>query len=895
MDSSEVEASSSSVSAFVSTLIFNGLIALLFVFLFLTLRPREQRVYQPRSLKDISTIHDSERTESVPGGYFKWIPFLMNKPHSFLIQHMSVDGYFFTRYLLIFGLLSLLGCLILFPILLPVNAVRGFRLGGFERLAFSNVSNRNRFFAHAFLSWVYFGLVIYTIYRELYYYISMRHALQTTPYYSSQVGSRTVIFTDLKLCGKSNVSLEDESTIREVFPGVEHVVFARDEHQLQKLVKERRKVANKYENTLNKVINKSVKVRRKAEFNEKLGDLPRPELDDNDFEKYMKNRPTHRLGKIPCIGEKVDSLDYLPKTLGQLNQKIKKGQMEWTEAPLAGACFITFKDQRSAQKAFQTAPAVLGRAAYDKRIIGYAPEDINWDNISLGRAARKSKRTVTNAILAAMIIFWAIPVAVVGTISNIHFLTEKVHFLRFINNMPRPLMGIITGLLPSIALAILISLVPVIIKKLGVFGGSITRQENELYCQACFFAFQVVQVFLVTTLASSAAATVAPIINNPDQSMTLLSSNLPKASNFYITYFLLSLSVATGLLFQLVTLLLSKVLGRLLDSTPRKKWNRYNQLSKPSWGIIYPINELLVCIFLVYSIVSPLLMIFSFVAFIVFYLSYLYNLNYVYGFSYDLKGRNYVRALFQVFVGLYLAEVCLLGLFIMAKAWGPLVLNIISLLVTVICHLYFQRRFLPLVDAVPLSVLRHAENVGNYIYPAKDQGRNEVLDLGDPNSAHYTITETSNGDKIVAPASPTDNTNRLYDAGDDYGNYATEKNELSQSPTADTNGITGYVKTYFTPSSCYTYPRVKNRLPSTLDTPVTYEPGYEETAYTDPCVLDKEPIIWAANDPMGVASEQVRIAREFGVKGAVDNTGYDGNGKSIYTGDPPDYDINTKT
>ncbi|AET40088.1 Phm7p Ecym_5329 [Eremothecium cymbalariae DBVPG len=920
----------SSASAFVTTFLFNGIIALLFVLLFLTLRPKYQRVYQPRSLPDVNTVRDPERTDEVPDGYFSWVAYLFTKPHSYLIQNMSLDGYFFVRYLIIFGSLSLIGCVILFPILLPVNAVRGRRFKGFERLAFSNVTNKNRFFAHVFLSWLYFGILIYTIYRELYYYVSMRQAIQTTPYYNSQVGSRTLILTEFSppSNGKSGGigDDEEEAILRSTFKGVQYVVLARDHSELQKLVRERAKVTKKYESALNKVVNKSVKVRRGAELDGNASTttsrFPHPEKSDDDFEKYLKKRPTHGLGKIPLIGDKVDTLDYCPNQIGKLNSEIKSKQDNWTSDKKAGTCFLVFESQKDAQLAYQTTPAVLKRSSYDKRLIGYAPEDICWENLDTSKAIRKSKRAIGNAILTAMIIFWAIPVAAVGAISNINFLTEKVHFLRFINNMPSSLMGIITGLLPSIALAILMSLVPIFIKKVGRISGSVTRQDTELYCQGWYFAFQVVQVFLVTTLASSATSTVSAVIDDPDNAMILLSNNMPKASNFYITYFLLlGLLFPSGFLLQLVTLVLSMFLGKILDSTPRQKWNRYNRLSLPHWGVIYPLVELLVCIYITYSIISPMLLIFSSIALCFFSLAYLYNLNYVYGFSYDLKGRNYVRALFQIFVGLYLAEICLLGLFIMAKSWGPMVLNIIFMILTVVAHLYFKRRFLPLVDAIPLSVINHSEDVGNFVYPARDQGLSEVLQAGDPSVAAGDIV-TVTGDKVVGllsglsgsknpnssagPPSSSDQKQSRLVSGDtsESADKAAETAAESTGKAVDDSlalsvskpsSLLAKIKGYFSPSTTCTYPLVKNRVPEAYNLPVNYESDYERLAYTDPCVTEAEPIIWVAKDPMGVSTKQIQFASKFGVQVKDENTDYDEKGRSAYTGNPPDFDPTKKT
>lgn len=100
---------------------------------------------------------------------------------------------------------------------------------------------------------------------------------------------------------------------------------------------------------------------------------------------------------------------------------------------------------------------------------------------------------------------------------------------------------------------------------------------------------------------------------------------------------------------QAVNLLLSKVLGRVLDSTPRQKWNRYNTLATPRMGIVYPGIEILVCIYICYSIIAPILLFFSTVILTLLYVAYLYNLNYVFGFSFSLKGLQLSKSTFPGF------------------------------------------------------------------------------------------------------------------------------------------------------------------------------------------------------------------------------------------------------
>lgn len=942
--------SSSSTSAFVSSLIFNGCVAAIFTLLFLTLRPKNRRVYEPRTLDDIKTIKDEERTERVPSGYFRWVPFLLTRPHSFLIQHASLDGYFYLRYIALGAGFSLLGIILLYPIILPVNATNGRNYKGFELLSFANVTNKNRFYAHVFLSWIFFGVILFTIYRELYYYIMVRHALQTTPLYDSLVSSRTLVITEL------HSEMVDEGAIMNVFPRADRAVFAHDEAELQKLVGERTKSAQKLEAALNKCLNKCVKQKRKAD--QKVGV---PEVDGDSLEDYIpeKKRPKRRLGKwkIPFLGEKVDIIEYDSKRIGELNEDIHDLQSHWEETKTLPVCFVRFPSQLEAQRAYQTIRSRM-KGMYGRAIIGYSGEDVSWGNMELTKPVRRSKRVGANAFLTAMIIFWAIPVAVVGCISNISFLTSKVHWLRFIDNCPKPLLGLITGILPAVALGILMSLVPPIIMFAGRKSGCMTVQETDLYCQTWYFAFQVVQVFLVTTCTSSASATVDAIINDPASAMTLLANNLPKASNFYISYFLLQgLSVSSGTLLQVVTLLLSKVIGKILDSTPRKKWNRYCMLAKPSMGVAYPIMELLVAIALCYSVIAPLILVFSLVGLSLMYLAYVYTLNYVQGFTFDCRGRNYPHALFQVFCGLYLSQVCLIGLFIMAKTWGPLVLEIVALVVTAGTHIWFKRRFISLIDSVPLSAIRYVYGEEFARYPT-DQGSHEVrhvldeLEPSDINAGSFFNEDDNNdvesikyklhkegtdkssnelGDSEVLVANgnskkgeletedfesafmDTPNQDRLFVAerergralesneslttgkSDAFGSNERVVNPFSRGPTREwgperPKSWRERIMLFFQPSKYYSFDEVRSRLPTVLETIVEYKDSDLDLSYTDPSVIDKDPIIWVCEDPMGVSKQQIELAGEVGADVRDENTVYDEKGRAQYTGDPPDFE-----
>jgi calcium permeable stress-gated cation channel len=121
------------------------------------------------------------------------------------------------------------------------------------------------------------------------------------------------------------------------------------------------------------------------------------------------------------------------------------------------------------------------------------------------------------------------------------------------------------------------------------FAGIPSLPMIETYTQSAYFAFQVIQVFLVTTLTSAASAAITDVITNPLSAKDLLSANLPKASNFYLSYILIqSLALGATTLVQPFSLFRHQVLAKSLDN-PRRRFKIWHSLRKIHWGSIFPL------------------------------------------------------------------------------------------------------------------------------------------------------------------------------------------------------------------------------------------------------------------------------------------------------------------
>jgi hypothetical protein len=432
------------------------------------------------------------------------------------------------------------------------------------------------------------------IMRETIYYINLRQAYLLSPLYAKRLSSRTVLYSSVP-----NNYLNEKKLRRMFGSKLKNLWIATDCKELQDLVDQRDKAAYKLEAAETKLIKMANKNRLKAlkkggATNEEAAAAVNADADGESgsiASKWVpaKDRPTHRLKFL--IGKKVDTINWCRAELERLIPEVDALQAKHRagDAKLVSSVFVEFYTQADAQSAYQTTthhqPLHMS-----PRFIGVNPDEVIWKNLRIKWWERILRNAATIAFVIALVIFWAIPVAVVGSISNINSLVQKAPFLSFILKCPSVILGVITGLLPSILLSVLMALLPIILRLMAKEGGMPSLARIELRTQNFYFTFQVIQVFLVTTIASAATKVVPGIINNPSSAASLLAENLPAASNFYISYFIVQgMTIASGALLQIVGLIVYKILSKLFDSTPRKMYNRWRSLSGLGWGTLFPI------------------------------------------------------------------------------------------------------------------------------------------------------------------------------------------------------------------------------------------------------------------------------------------------------------------
>lgn len=676
--------------------------------------------------------------------------------------------------------------------------------------------------------------VLFLVTRETIYYVNLRQAFLLNPTFANRISSRTVLFISVP------APYLEESKLRKVFgSAVRNIWIAADSEKVEELVEKRDEIANKLESAEVKLIKTANGERLKAIKNG-ASQEEQPVMEDNGESGSLasrwlpqKKRPTHKLGKFGLYGKKVDTINWARSELETLIPETEAAQSTYLagETKKVGSVFIEFAHQSDAQIAFQTL-AHHQALQMSPRYIGVHPSEVIWKSLTISWWQRVVRRFAVVGFIAALIVFWAIPVAAVGLISNVTYL-ESFSWLSWLKAVPSWIMGVISGLLPSVALSILMSLVPIIMRrKLSLsksndlcakykivcarLSGEPTTARVELFTQNAYFAFQVIQVFLVVTIASSASSVLYQLINSPTGILSLLANKLPSASNFYISYFIVQgLTVAAGVISQVVGFFIFKILYKFLASTPRKMYQKWTSLSAISWGSTLPVFTNIAVIGITYSCIAPLVMGFATIGMSLFYLAYRYNILFVTDTQIDTKGLIYPRALQQLLTGVYLSELCLIGLFAIGKAWPQMILMIIFLIFTALYHISLNAAMGPLLHTLPKTLEAEEESI---------RGELEAGMSGSPTVSHEKHNEKSGASDLTPHSKPQG----------------------------------GIFAKFFKPHVHCDYASMRTLVPhGNLDPEHLYDDITARNAYFPPAVVSEAPLLWIPRDQAGISAQEV--------------------------------------
>ena len=102
--------------------------------------------------------------------------------------------------------------------------------------------------------------------------------------------------------------------------------------------------------------------------------------------------------------------------------------------------------------------------------------------------------------------------------------------------------------------------------------GTPTRSKREVVTQNFYFIFLLIELVLLTGIASGAVTVVPLIAKDPVSIPNVLATNLPKSANHFINYLVVqALGFSGSVLFQYLRILYITTIWPWLSQTPRQE------------------------------------------------------------------------------------------------------------------------------------------------------------------------------------------------------------------------------------------------------------------------------------------------------------------------------------
>ncbi|KAI8602232.1 hypothetical protein EDD21DRAFT_320655 [Dissophora ornata] len=597
------------------------------------------------------------------------------------------------------------GCTLLsMPILIPLNIVDGVSAGGLASMNIGNVQQEWRLWFHLVLTYLFCIATVVLLWREMREYTRRRHAYLMSQKHEKAPQSTTILVTAIPK------GLNTEEALYNVFNrfpgGVTKIWLNRHPKNLMKLCKERDNVVKCLEMAEYRYIRSAYRKKSKK-----------------DIELKDPQRPIGKTSSVPCVGDKVDLIEFYTDRLCQLNEQIETVQRTGSVESLNSA-FIQFKSQFAAHSAVQTVvhPTPFQMAPMYAEI---SPLDVVWDNMNLETLTRKGRHAVVVVVSTIMILLWTIPTIIVSSIASFNDIISTFSFLAILQDLPPVLQGIIQGILPPLLLAGLMAVLPFLLIIMATYEGHVRYSSITLSVMSKYFFFLVVNVLLISTLSGGILKTIKDLQDEGftfDSLIKRFSEKLPQASTFFVTYVLLRGFTGPALeLLQIVPLLLNFFFTRLLAQSPRQIWDIQGRLESVDYGVLFPQQTLIFCIGILYSTIAPLILPFVTFYFTMYYFVYRHQFLYVYLQPVETGGLAFPKAVKQVYTGIFISQITLFGIFFMKQlSTGPavpqLVLIFILFVATALALSNMNEAFDPLVTFLPVALFSkdlHVDKDGN--------------------------------------------------------------------------------------------------------------------------------------------------------------------------------------
>jgi hypothetical protein len=258
------------------------------------------------------------------GSIFSWPWAVYRADYKEVLRANGADAYFFVRFLRMMARVFLPIWVLSWAILIPVTSI-GTSVNNstkLDRFIMGNVEpdKQVRLWAHLALAYVFTFWVFYNIRLEMTHFVTTRQQFLINPVHAKSVQANTVLVTGIPARYLTPAALHN--LFKDLPGGVKRIWINRNLRTLPDVYDRRLAACAKLESAETKLLSIAAKKHLKAggaagKDAEGRGGVP---------EVAREERPTHKLGFLGLLGEKVDSIDWARGEIAACNKLLRQGQ-----------------------------------------------------------------------------------------------------------------------------------------------------------------------------------------------------------------------------------------------------------------------------------------------------------------------------------------------------------------------------------------------------------------------------------------------------------------------------------------------------------------------------------------------------------------------------------------
>ncbi|KAG1581112.1 hypothetical protein G6F48_010019 [Rhizopus delemar] len=642
--------------------------------LFCFLRVRWSTIYSPRLRMK------KHAPEQLPTSFFGWIIPLLKTKDAVIMDKVGLDAVVMLQFLLmsvkLFAFCGFFGTVVLYPIS---------RMGGdiangthpnhtLSILDTSITRSMSYLWVYLFFTYLFVFATFYFTFLNYRDYVHIRREFLLRK--AKTISSRTLLVTGIPPHLRSDRKLADY--FEKLGIGVvESVHTIRHVNRLLEIIKERAQYLRQLETFYAKYLGNPCHDPRYD---------PDTFLNEDDGPSTIKtknDRPVVKEGF--CCGPKLDAIDCYSEKFNQVDDLVTKARKKGRFSPTSVG-FVTFEETISAYVASQV---LIDSTPFQLRVqLAPEPRDVLWENIAMHARERWIRKALVMFILLFLVFSWTIPCSYLSALTSTKSLKAFFPWLLKLAEKSKIVNQIVAGFLPTLGVVLFFSVLPLIFNSLSVIEGFTTRSESE---ESCF----------ANTLFKSQK----DIFEDPTKIANIFASKLPEVAPFYINYIVLQgIMLCPIQLLQIGPILVQNFYCLFLCKTPRDFAEVYvPRMYNFGWG--YPIPVFIFVVVLVYSTISPLILVFGVIYFALTYLVCKYQLLYVYFHSYEVAGRMWPMVFSRIIIALIIFELTSAGLFTLNKSFTLSALCVPLLIMTVVYKVVMDKAYQKSTQFLPLQLL----------------------------------------------------------------------------------------------------------------------------------------------------------------------------------------------